>query len=779
MRKILFILFCFSPFIHFAQDYSAQWEGHFSYYDITKVVKGNNRIYAASGNAIFTVDVQSNNIEELTTVNGLSGETISTIYYSEIYQLLVIGYENGLIEIVFDNDDNVLTIVDIVDKTSITQENKRINHFNAYQNVIYISTNFGVSLYDLERLEFGDTYFIGAGGAQIEVKETTIFNGFIYAACLDSGGVKKADISSSNLIDYNTWENVTSGNFIDVEINEGKLYVLNANGILYQVINDNLNQLMSFDDVPNEVTSNASNLVVTTKSNVYVYNVDFNLVSNVSVVEDFDTTYKSAVVDSDEVYIASTDFGILKTKITDPVLFEEIHPEGPLRNDLFSLEYFNNDLWCVSGGYNFFFNFIRGDRVFTGISRFKNNKWSNIQYDTISSVIENPRYLAHTAINPRQPNQVFVSSYYSGLIEFDNDTPIQLFNQDNSTLVPFAGNFKLTGTSTFDSNGVLWLINGRVDSPLNKYENGRWTAFDFSKIIAEPTSENGFSEIVINEASGTIFLGSHINGLVGFNENNGNPKIKSLSREDLNMPDPFVTSVALDNNNQLWIGTFRGLRVLYNTSDFFENDDLQVDEIIIEEEGIAKELLFQQYITQIKVDGSNNKWIGTSDAGIFYLSSNGQETIFHFTTANSPLPSNSISDIELDNNNGIVYIATTKGLLTFNSGGSSALQDVSSAYVYPNPVRPGFNFIEDKVKIKDISENVNIKITDIEGNLVAEAQSRINLRHQGYHLEIDGGTAFWNGKNLANNLVASGVYLILISDLDTFETKVLKLMVVR
>jgi flagellar hook assembly protein FlgD len=99
--------------------------------------------------------------------------------------------------------------------------------------------------------------------------------------------------------------------------------------------------------------------------------------------------------------------------------------------------------------------------------------------------------------------------------------------------------------------------------------------------------------------------------------------------------------------------------------------------------------------------------------------------------------------------------------------------------VYPNPVRPAFNITEDKVKIKDISENVNIKITDIEGNLVAEAQSRTNLRYRGFNLEIDGGTAYWNGKNLADNIVASGVYLVMLSDLDTFETRVLKIMVVR
>ena len=72
-----------------------------------------------------------------------------------------------------------------------------------------------------------------------------------------------------------------------------------------------------------------------------------------------------------------------------------------------------------------------------------------------------------------------------------------------------------------------------------------------------------------------------------------------------------------------------------------------------------------------------------------------------------------------------------------------------------------------------------MKITDVEGNLVAEAQSNSNLRFRGYNLEIDGGTAYWNGKNLGNRTVASGVYVVLITDLDTQETKVLKIMLIR
>ena len=277
---------------------------------------------------------------------------------------------------------------------------------------------------------------------------------------------------------------------------------------------------------------------------------------------------------------------------------------------------------------------------------------------------------------------------------------------------------------------------------------------------------------------GTKWIGGYRSGLIGFNEDG--MLLKNINDKDVaNLPSTSVKSLALDKNNVLWIGTYNGLRVLYNTSNFFNDETVRTEAIIILEEGLPQELLAQQFISDIIVDGSNNKWISTADAGVFYVSSDGQKTIHHFTKDNSPLPSNAVSNMALDSENGIVYFGTTRGLVAFKTGGSSTTESLEDIYVYPNPVRPGFNMAEDKIKIKNISENVNIKITDIEGNLVAEAQSNINLRYKNYNLEIDGGTAYWNGKNLANNTVASGVYLVLFSDFDTFETKVSKIMIIR
>ena len=119
-KRVIVILIFLFPLFQFSQDFSALWKGHFSYNEIKDVTQGNNIIYAAADNAIFSLDTQTNEMKEITTVNGLSGESISTIYYSIDYELLVIGYENGLIEIVFDNDTEILSVVDIIDKPRST-----------------------------------------------------------------------------------------------------------------------------------------------------------------------------------------------------------------------------------------------------------------------------------------------------------------------------------------------------------------------------------------------------------------------------------------------------------------------------------------------------------------------------------------------------------------------------------------------------------------------------------------------------------------------------------
>jgi ligand-binding sensor domain-containing protein len=260
------------------------------------------------------------------------------------------------------------------------------------------------------------------------------------------------------------------------------------------------------------------------------------------------------------------------------------------------------------------------------------------------------------------------------------------------------------------------------------------------------------------------FFGSAQNGLIGFNPNANAFNRITEGAGNGNLPSTDVRTLAFDKNNRLWIGTREGLRVLYNTTGFFQSgNNVEAQPIIILEEGVPQELLFQQSVTDIEVDGSNNKWIATATSGVFYLSANGQETLLRFTKDNSPLPSNNVQDIAIDGDSGRVYFATTKGLVAFEGSATESRDDLSSAYVYPNPVRPNF---QGQVTIDGLTSGANVKITDIEGNLVFETKSQ-------------GGSVLWDTRAFGRHRVASGVYLVLITSQDAFETKVLKIMIVR
>ena len=782
MKTHLFIITFVLAFVpsSWSQNYDTSWIGHFSYLDIKEVVYVEAKFYAASENAIFSYDPLTNELSTITTINGLSGELISTIYYSNQYELLLIGYENGLIEIYNELNQELLKVIDIVAKTTIPSSQKKINHFNEIDEVVFIATDYGISVYNLNDLEFGDTYYIGTNGSQIKVNQTAVYNNEIYAACGSNEGIKKASLSDPNLINFQFWTTLITGTFTNITSLGTQLYSVNSNNRIFEISGTNLNPLFVYPQAVTELKVSDNSLFVTTLLKVYEYSEGFNLASVYSTNLEFETNFTSALSIDGVIYIGTTDYGVLKSQATSVSVYDEIHPQGPLLNSAFSIEYGYNNLWVTFGAYTTSFNPYPLNK--RGISRLRNTEWHNISYDSIQRIIESDVYvLNEISINPLDPNHVFVSSFHSGLLDVKIEESIELLDQSNSGLESIASNVtvRVSGTA-FDNDANLWVLNSIIQKPLKRYNptTNQWTSYDFSSIISDPMSdENGFSELVIGP-DGTKWIGGLKKGLIGFNENGMN--LKNINDNDVaNLPSTAVKALALDKNNVLWIGTYKGLRVLYNTSSFFTEEIVRTEPIIILEDGLPQELLAQQFISDIIVDGSNNKWISTADAGVFYVSSDGLNTIHHFTKDNSPLPSNGVNAMALDSENGVVYFGTNRGLVSFATGGSRTMETLEDIYVYPNPVRPGFNMAEDKIKIKNISENVNIKITDIEGNLVAEAQSNVNLRYKNYNLEIDGGTAYWNGKNLANNTVASGVYLVLFSDFDTLETKVSKIMIIR
>ena len=790
LKARLFFIFCFTVSLLYTQQnklsietnssaYSG-WETYFSYNSTTSIAEGVNEIYFASYNSIFSYNIFNSQIEKFDTLNELSGDKISAFYHSENNNLIAIGYSSGFLQIINLNSNSIINIYDILNKPTIPADRKKINHFYQNGEGLLISTGYGISVYDINAFEFGDTYYIGDFASMLNVSSTIVDENYIYASSPDLG-IFRANLES-NLIDFNSWQAIYTGNIYELLINENNILFYDDFNLM-SIKNEEIITLSTLQNEIKNVSINDSKIIIISDDNCIIYNNDLSQILNLFESETYMTIFNDGIIKNNKTYIATDEKGVLVIENSNSG-FSYLKPDGPLENNIFSVETLNNHTWVSFGSYSEYFNPY--PLKYSGVSSYDENleSWFNITKDSIPNQAVN---LNNISINPFDNNNVFISSFHGGLIEMDNFNFTELYDNNNSgleTLLTSDSEYESVRISDieFDENGDLWVLNSRVDNPLKSFslDNNSWNSYDFTEIINDGfQDELGFNDIEIDDY-GNKWIASLRSGLIGFNNDSGNIRLRKVfSQDQSDMPSSYVKSIAVDNNNHLWIGTVQGLRVLYNTSNFFDASVVTTQKIVILEDGIPRELLEQQYITDIEVDGANNKWVGTIGSGVFYFSPNGQQTIYHFTKENSPLPSNNINDISVNSVNGKVYFATDRGLVSFNTGSSSSSENFSNAFVYPNPVRPEFNTQLDKIKIKGLTENVNIKITDIAGNLVAEAQSNINSRYRNFNLEIDGGTAFWNGKNLRNQNVASGVYILMLSDLESYETKILKLMIIR
>ncbi|MGB3607977.1 MAG: ABC transporter substrate-binding protein, partial [Psychroserpens sp.] len=346
-KSVVVLLLVLVSFKGSSQDFSALWKGYFSYTEIKDITQGNDKIYAASANAIFTYDVFSNQIETLTTINGLSGGNISTIKYSEDFELLIIGYETGLMEIVQDGNTEILSVVDILEKQSISPSLKRINHFNEVNGTIYISTDYGISVYDLSQLQFGDTYFIGDGGSQINVNQTAVFNGSIYAACGSNSGLRRATVDNPNLIDFMQWSVVNPGNFSGIQNTGSKLYTLQFNNVLHEIVNDNLNTILTFPSLPVDFRAVDNNLLVTLNEIVFLYDQNILEIQTIVTNQDLDTNFTCATLLEGDIYAGTNSVGVVTALENSVEQFQFIAPQGPLSNNAFKIKAGNDKLWVT------------------------------------------------------------------------------------------------------------------------------------------------------------------------------------------------------------------------------------------------------------------------------------------------------------------------------------------------------------------------------------------------------------------------------------------------
>ncbi len=218
-----------------------------------------------------------------------------------------------------------------------------------------------------------------------------------------------------------------------------------------------------------------------------------------------------------------------------------------------------------------------------------------------------------------------------------------------------------------------------------------------------------------------------------------------------------------DTEGDIWIGTNKGIYVIYDPENVAEKGGVNAQQIFIEEEGATKILFETEDVKCIAVDGANNKWIGTNKNGVFCISPDGQKELFHFTKENSPLFSNAIIEIAVNQNTGEVFITTDKGLISFQNTIIEGNEKFDDVYAYPNPVRDNYT---GPIIIKGLVANTIVKITDISGSIVRELNS-------------EGGQAIWDAKNFKGKKVGTGVYMVFCTNQDGSQKIATKVVVIN
>ena len=748
MRLFVALLFTICSFLGFSQE--NLWKPYFSYNNIRDISVTETMTYYATDNSVVIYNDTNGESKVFNTVNGLRIDDIQSIAYNEEYNKIIVGNALGNVVIINLEDDSFYYLNDIANKNSLSDTEKIVNKILVKDQYAYLATGYGISIIQLANNHFGDTFYIGNNGSNKNILDITFFQDDLYALVAGEG-VKKG-VLTDNLIDYLQWELVSSTVFENIDQFNETLVGYKGNK-LFAITDEGEIEALTLDVNLREIVNYDNKLTFTFRDRIQIINSDFEVIYTLEANQDF-KNFSIAIHKGYFIYGGSFDDGLYE--IED---MEKISLEGPYSNNSYRIRNSpTNDLWAIFGGPTVDFNPYTGGIKKTPFSVLFDQKWH-----TIPHYIHQTDVTADVSFDPKNLNRVYISSFLNGLLKVDlaDKNPENFvytkYNRSNTDFpyIEIDQSIRMLGIA-FDSDGLGWVTSSQGPNPLVSFdENMNINSYDLG------SQSSVFRKPVI-DGMGTKWIAARTTGLFAFNERNN--KTLFFNPSNSNLPIHDVTSIALDNNNQLWIGTLRGLRVLANVNAFMTSNNLTLSNIVVMDEGTAEELFYEQPILDILVDGANNKWISVADAGVFYISSNGQETFHHFDMSNSPLPSNNVHTIALNNQTGEVFFGTNKGIVSFTNVISTvAYNDLDDVFVYPNPVRPEFN---GEVKISGLMESSLVKITDVSGQLVYETTS-------------SGGTVTWNTYNFAGNKVPSGVYMIFVSSPDGTLTTTKKLMIVR
>ena len=724
------------------------WTAYLNHSRGVQSVTKDNVYYTITEGGMYSYDSENEEIRTFSTVEGMSSISPTTIFHAEESGLIFIGYEDGMINY-FSEPGDFQYSTEIQRNDFYTQ--KRINSFAAKGNRLFVATDFGLVIYNLDtQLPVTDVTQFGDNPTRLKVTSVAIFNEMIFVL-IPNVGVYSAPLDFPNLKDPEIWasEEFTEGfptgeKVYEIGANENLLYMLSDTTIFisegsvwapFSPLDGTWDKLFVWEEGVGTVSGNMIKIVYLDNSTL-----DFNIIGPIKDIE---------YIDRDVFYVTT---GFRGGQFYNKGSTKSLTPQGPRTNDCVRLGTGNGELYVAPKGYDQAFG---PEQSALGVYYYtKQTNW--VTLDSSGKKL-NPAVSTGFArmFYDDETQTVYAGSWGSGLVTLRNGEQLEYFNCVDgglSIINDFCDpdnrqNTRVSGMG-LDPFGNLWISLDFAQDPLmvRSAESGEWFSAASDKI---PNNDH-FIDMVVDEYGSKWILNAE-QGVLVYNDNNtplnfDDDRVVTL-RSGLNqgnLPSNEVFSLAIDKDGFVWVGTGQGIV-------FF--DPFSISQGVITDAFTPayerRPLLKDAIINAIAVDGGNRKWIATND-GVFLVAEDGDDVIHAFTTENSPLLSNSVNDVSIDDQTGEVFFATSRGLISYQGDATSGERNCNDVLVFPNPA---FTDQENGITIRGTSAESTVKITTVSGLLVKELQSQ-------------GGTTIWDGRDVYGRKVRSGVYLALIADRD-------------
>ena len=761
LRNFSFLVLFLSCLLSFGQSIPlGTWQVHAPYSSSSDVVVAGNKVWGICEAAVIAIDREDFSITRYTKASGLSDVNLAAIAYDETTEAIVIAYENANVDII--QNGGIVNIPAI--KNAIITGDKTINNIHSSNGFAWLACGFGIVKLNIAEREISDTYFVGIGNSNLQINDIWADNAFVFAATEE--GVIRGKISPfinlSNADDPNAWFRYNFETHQLLEVNSST--ISEYNGSIYVAQSDEIHRITydgideTWEDINNETDWNTVSIL---NKNGKLF-LSQNLLNNENIVDTRIGSYNgnsfSFIQDNGQIQrpqrLDVDEEGIIwygdlfagVSRIENNVV-DRFVPNGPYKSSVLGMAYHNETMYISSSSMN---PTLPGGYPFLPYGFYASTQQNWFNYNEF-----NMPGLAGTfdlaVIEPiPAENKLLIGAHNSGVIEFDlDDNSVEIFEKP----VGESNTYRCIGMQRDDA-GNVWLSNAYAnDVPLVcRKPDGTYINFTqkTTSLLGRPINYvevDDFNQIWLSTAGSGVYVYNY-NGTL---EDESDDILKNVGT-NFNLPSTDVRCIANDQDGEIWIGTATGIGVVFCPGSIINNNCI-VDRICIPREdttNFCDNLLENEVVNCIAIDPGNRKWIGTN-GGIFLQSASGLETVHHFTTDNSPLISNTIRSVAIDEKTGDVYIGTDKGINTYRADAILTIEGKSGEpYVYPNPVRPEYR---GPIAIANLPNNASVKIVDVGGNIV-------------YETESVGGLATWDGYDINGDRVHSGVYIVLSADED-------------